>query len=119
MVLDLLVWLWDIFGIWQFIGQKRALTRESYTIHASVALVRSCAFANCTALESITIPPSVNSISDRVFDNCTNLTTIINLYEGKQTINDEILDTNTPDPKESIDLKNVRLDFTGLMDYLK
>ncbi|MGI6604484.1 MAG: leucine-rich repeat protein [bacterium] len=80
-----------------FAGESTITTLPPYTfwdcwfltsvnIPETVTEIGKFAFHNCIALPSITIPARVEIIGEEAFRNCTALATIINEYDGVQTI---------------------------------
>lgn len=67
---------------------KNCTSLATVIIPDSVTSIDNYAFAGCSTLPSITLPSSISNIGDRAFQNCCNLATIINLYDGQQTIAD-------------------------------
>lgn len=63
----------------------------SVVIPESVTFIGYFAFANCENLTSAVISESVTYIEHNAFKNCSNLATITNLYEGTQTLEENVL----------------------------
>ena len=59
---------------------------KTIVIESGVTSIGNHAFHDLSLLTSVTIPKSVTSIGENAFYDCINLKTIINLYDGVQTI---------------------------------